>query len=168
MPIVKFSRNLHRVEGINFELETYLNIRLSEKRFALKSMCQWDPRMLLLTAMRVKRSSASVCVFVCLSVRTRTKTAETNHQTCHHESWDLATNLISGQKVKGQSYRVIKCKNIFQLKAIEWQAWVCTLSSARHLCEPFWNCLQSDDGSDKKLLKLCREIYKHSRSSVRI
>ena len=26
-----------------------------------------------------------------------------------------------------------KCKNIFQLKAIEWPAWVCTLSSGRRL-----------------------------------
>jgi len=43
----------------------------------------------------------------------------------------MATHLILGQVVKGQGHRVTKCKNI--LKAIEWPAWFCTLSSGQRL-----------------------------------
>jgi len=84
----------------------------------------------------VRRSSASVCVCVCVCVCVRTINQNSwnyNHQTCHRNnpSYVLATYLISGQKVIGQSHRVIKCKNI--LRAIEWLAWVWTLSSAHRI-----------------------------------
>jgi len=79
----------------------------------------------LTTVAGVKRSSASVCVSVCL--HDKTQTAETTiaklvTATVHHES----RLPIQGQG-QGQVYRVTKCKNI--LKAIEWPARVCTLSS---------------------------------------
>ena len=44
----------------------------------------------------------------------------------HHE-FCLATHLILSQKVGH------KMQNIFQLKAIEWLAWVCTLASVHPL-----------------------------------
>jgi len=46
-------------------------------------------------------------------------------------SWVMAIHLMLGQKVKGQGHRLTKCKNIFQ--AIEWPAWVGTLSSTQRL-----------------------------------
>jgi len=88
------------------------------------------------TVAGVKRSSASVCVFVCLSARRNQNGWNYNHQTCHRDSpsWVLVIHLILGQTVKGQGHRVTKCKkNIFQ--AIKWQAWVCILSNAHPLVE---------------------------------
>ena len=38
------------------------------------------------------------------------------------------SDIVCDQKVKDQGHRVTKCK-----KAIEWRAWVCTLSSAQPL-----------------------------------
>jgi len=72
------------------------------------------------TVAGVRRSSASVCMSVC--PHDRTKATEYNHQTCLRDSlsWVLVTHLILG-------HRITKCKNI--LKAIEWPAWLCTLSS---------------------------------------
>ena len=52
---------------------------------------------------RVRRSSASVCVPVCLSVRAIDENGwNYNNQTCHMDcpSWVFSTHLILGQKVK--------------------------------------------------------------------
>ena len=75
----------------------------------------------------------SVRLCVCVSVRTIELNGwNYNQQTCHMDSplWVLATHLILGQKFKGQGHRVTKCKSLFQLKAIEWPAWVCTTLSS--------------------------------------
>jgi len=58
-----------------------------------------------------------------------TETAETTVTKLAVGILRLTIHLMLAQKVKGQGHRVKKCKNIFQLKAIEWSAWVCTLSS---------------------------------------
>jgi len=72
----------------------------------------------------VKRSSASVCLSVSVSVcpHNRTKTAETaDHHTCH--SRVSPSRVLSPDypfNIRSKGHRVIKCKNI--LKAIEWSA----------------------------------------------
>ena len=74
------------------------------------------------TVAGVKRSSASVCLSVCPHDKTTTaEIAITKLATgIVHASEVMATHLILGQKAIAKA--ITKCKNIFQLKAIEWPA----------------------------------------------
>jgi len=94
-------------------------------------------------------------IYVCLCVAWRvwmcvhykTKTAETTFTKPiwrkDSSSRVLARQLILGQKVKGQGQRTTKCRNIFQLKAIQRPAWVCTLSSGQRLVFCLSFCLSA-------------------------
>ena len=71
-----------------------------------------------------------VCVCVCVCVRTIQPTwLKLQSPNLPQPPWVLAIHLILGERSRSQGHKVTKCINIFQLKAIEWPTWVCTLSS---------------------------------------
>jgi len=92
--------------------------------FCVEFLSLLSPHLLTLMVVAwVQRMAMSVmlCVCLCVCLHDKTKMAEstiTKLSSIGTVSWYLTHQLIIGQKVKGQSHRVKKCK-----KAIEWPAW---------------------------------------------